>query len=140
MGMELPNIAVQTVLSDSDVAIGTSLVVFARSLGGAIFIAVGENVFSSSIVSGMHERVPDVDPSVILQSGATDLQNAVGQAAPGQADVLALVLDVYNDAIVQAFAVALALACISIIGTLGVEFRTVKGEERRSEVKVDGGV
>ncbi|GJN86945.1 hypothetical protein PLIIFM63780_010527 [Purpureocillium lilacinum] len=32
LGLELPNIAVQTVLPEKDVSIGTSLVVFARSL------------------------------------------------------------------------------------------------------------
>lgn len=52
IGLELSNIAVQTVLSEQDVSIGTSLVVFARSLGGAIFVSAGQNVFANHIVSG----------------------------------------------------------------------------------------
>ena len=74
IGLELPNIAVQTVLSEENVSIGTSLVVFARSLGGAIFVTVGQNIFSNRIISGMLSRVPALDPSVILGTGATKLQ------------------------------------------------------------------
>ena len=133
IGLELPNIAVQTVLPEKDVSIGTSLVVFARSLGGAIFVSVGQNVFSNHIVSGMLSRVPDLDPSIVLESGATDLQQTVRQATSGQADVEVRVLEIYNDAIVQTFVVALALACVSIIGAFGVEWRTVKGSPKEQE-------
>lgn len=135
MGLELPNIAVQTVLSQKDVPIGTSLVVFARSLGGAIFVSAGQNVFNNHIVSGMLARVPELDPAIVLQSGATDLQQTVKQASVNQTGVVARVMGVYNDALVQAFLVALVLACISIIGAVGVEWRTVKGppKEQNSE-------
>ncbi|CAI7625962.1 unnamed protein product [Penicillium pancosmium] len=126
IGLELPNIAVQTVLPEKDVSIGTCLVVFARSLGGAIFVSVGQNVFSNCIVSGILARVPELDPYIILQTGATELRHAVKQSSLGDDKVLAVVLEIYNDAIVQAFVLALALACISIVSAIGVEWRTVK--------------
>ncbi|KAJ5976581.1 MFS transporter [Penicillium waksmanii] len=126
IGLELPNIAVQTVLPEKDVSIGTCLVVFARSLGGAIFVSVGQNVFSNCIVSGILARVPELDPYIILQTGATELRHEVKQSSLGDDKVLAVVLEIYNDAIVQAFVLALALACISIVGAIGVEWRTVK--------------
>lgn len=131
LGLELANIAVQTVLPEKDVSIGTALVVFARSLGGAIFVSVGQTVFSNRIVSGMLDRAPEIDPSVVIQAGATELQQTVRQAGLNGADqLIALVLEVYNDAIVQTFVLALALACISIVGALGVEWRTVKHPEQ----------
>lgn len=136
IGLELANIAVQKVLPEKDVSTGTSMVVFARSLGGVIFVSVGQNVFRNRIVSGMVDRVPELDPSVVLQSGAADLQRTVRQAVSGQADkVVARVLEIYNEAIVQAFVVALALACVSIIGAVGVEWRSVKisPKEQNSE-------
>ena len=74
----------------------------------------------------MLSRVPELDPSVVLRSGATNLQRTVSQATSGQADVVARVLKVYNDAILQAFLVGLVLACVSIIGAVGIEWRTVK--------------
>ncbi|OQE40846.1 hypothetical protein PENCOP_c005G03415 [Penicillium coprophilum] len=138
IGIELANIAVQTVLSEKDVSIGTSLVVFARSLGGAIFVSVGQNIFSNHVVAGMRAQVPEIDPSVVLQSGATDLQRTVMQAASGQADdVVTRVLEIYNDAIIQTFVVALALACVSIVGAVGVEWLSVKSTPKDLESKED---
>lgn len=133
MGLELPNIAVQTVLPEKDVSTGTSLIVFARSLGGAIFVSAGQPVFSSHIVSGMLSQVPELDPSVILQSGAANLQQTINQATLGQIDIVARVLKVYNDAILQTFVVALALACVSIVGAVGIEWRTVKRSPKRQK-------
>lgn len=138
MGLELPNIAVQTVLPEKDVSIGTSLVVFARSLGGAVFVSVGQNIFSSHIVSGIQARVPELNPSVILQAGATEVQQTVERAVSGEADgVVTLVLEVYNEAIVQTFVLALALACISILGAIGVEWRTVKRPHQMDSTEQD---
>ncbi|PLB38198.1 MDR family MFS transporter [Aspergillus candidus] len=130
IGLELPNIAVQTVLPETDVSIGTSLVVFARSLGGAIFVSAGQNVFNSHIISGMLARVPELNPAIVLQSGASDLQQTVRQATLSQTGVVDRVLGVYNDALVQVFLVTLVLACISIIGAVGVEWQTVKNPSK----------
>ncbi|KAE8140854.1 putative efflux pump antibiotic resistance protein [Aspergillus pseudotamarii] len=131
IGMELANIAVQTVLPEKDVSVGTSLVVFARSLGGAIFVSVGQNIFGNHIVTGMRVQVPQLDPSIVLQSGATDLRRTVTQAVSGPADtIVTQVLEIYNNAVVQTFVVALALACVAILGALGVEWRSVKDKPK----------
>ncbi|KAF7590928.1 hypothetical protein BBP40_002234 [Aspergillus hancockii] len=101
--LKVPNFAVQTVLPEKDLSIAASLVVLTRSLSGAIFISVIQNVFSNHLASSMIFR------------------QAVNQASFGEADAVGRVLEVYNDAIAQTFVVALALACVSIIGILGVE-------------------
>lgn len=75
----------------------------------------------------MIARVPELDPSIVLQAGATQLQRTVSQASVHPSDdLVARVLGIYNDAVVQTFVVALALACVSIAGAVGVEWRTVK--------------
>ncbi|KAK2592137.1 hypothetical protein QQS21_010175 [Conoideocrella luteorostrata] len=133
LGLELPNIAVQTVLSEKDVSIGTSLIVLARSLGGAIFVSAGQNVFNDHIISGMTNKVPEIDYPIVLQSGATELQGTIRQIASGHADVVSRVLEVYNDAVVQTFVVALVLACMSIIGAIGVEWRSIKNKPKNQK-------
>ncbi|KAF9887398.1 hypothetical protein FE257_010253 [Aspergillus nanangensis] len=138
IGLELPNIAVQTVLSEEDVSIGTSLVVFVRSLGSTIFVSVGQNIFSGRIVSGMLARAPELDPSVVIRAGATELQQTVKLAGLKEADAtLAAILEIYNDAIVQTFVLALVLACISIVGAIGVEWRTVKRSPQKGNLQRD---
>lgn len=78
----------------------------------------------------MLARVPELNPAIVLQSGASDLQQTVRQATLSQTGVVDRVLGVYNDALVQVFLVTLVLACISIIGAVGVEWQTVKNPSK----------
>jgi hypothetical protein len=50
MSLEQCNITIQTVLGDDQIAAGSSLVVFARSLAGSISIAVAQKVFQQDLV------------------------------------------------------------------------------------------
>src|ERR1700733_3338185 len=74
MGMQQPLIAVQTVLDISQVPIGTSVIVFVQTLGGALFVSIGQNVFSNKLLENLAKYAPSIDPSVILKIGATSIQ------------------------------------------------------------------
>ena len=69
--MQAPSLAAQAVLPKEDVSIGVSLIMFSQQLGGAIFIAVGQNVFASQLVSGL-EGIPGLWPDLVINIGATD--------------------------------------------------------------------
>jgi hypothetical protein len=120
MGMQQPLMAVQAVLDITDVPIGTSIIVFAQTLGAALFISVGQNVLTNRLVSGLLEAVPSLDPSIVLQTGATSLKAAIDP------QYLSGVLFAYNRALDQTFYVITAMACLSIIGALGTEWRSIK--------------
>ncbi|KAJ8098464.1 major facilitator superfamily domain-containing protein [Lipomyces tetrasporus] len=64
-GMQMPLIAAQTVLDLDDVPVGTALIVFAQTLGGALFVSVAQNVISNRIVQGVVAAAPGVDPTQI---------------------------------------------------------------------------
>ncbi|CAK5276200.1 unnamed protein product [Mycena citricolor] len=121
-GMQQTIIAAQTVLELKDIATGTSLLMFIQTLGGALFVSVGENVFTNKLVSGIATHAPHVDPALILRAGATSLRNTVPAAdLPG-------VLIAYNDALVSAFYVSVAMGALSLFGALGMEWKSVKGK------------
>lgn len=121
-GVQQPLIAVQVVLDIADVPTGTALMVFMQVLGGALFVSVDENVFSNKLVHYIVEYAPVVDPAVVLGAGATGIKQVVDSAnLPG-------VLLAYNDAITQTFIVGAAMAGISTIGALVVEWKSVKGK------------
>jgi hypothetical protein len=42
--------------------------------GGAIFIAITQNVFSNKLIQGIQANVPGLDPNTVINSGATGLQ------------------------------------------------------------------
>ncbi len=118
--MQQSGLVAQAVLPRPDVSIGVSLMFFAQNLGGSIFICVAQSVFNNALVTGLGQ-IPGVNPSIILETGATQLRTAADPAN------LPAVLEKYNDAIVTAWYVALAAAAFSILPALGVEWKNVKG-------------
>lgn len=123
LGMNQPLIAAQTVLHIDDVSVGTALVIFGQTLGGAIFISAGENIFTNKLLQGLRSAAPELDPAVVLATGATELRKAV------QPQFLQAVIFAYNEALIKAFYAAVALSSLTIIGSLGVEWRSVKESE-----------
>lgn len=93
---------------------------FCLSLGGALFIAVGQNIFTNRLFTNLATGVPTLDPSIILKTGATSLRNAVGSGS------LEDVLFAYNDALTHTYYVSVAMASLSIVGALGMEWKSVK--------------
>lgn len=120
LGMNQPLMAAQTVLALDDVSIGTASVIFAQTLGGAIFISAGQNIFTNKLLSNFHTMVPQLDPAVILATGATELRSIV------HPDLVHAVIVAYNGALVRVFYLAVSLACLTIFGSLGMQWRSVK--------------
>jgi predicted MFS family arabinose efflux permease len=52
-GLQIPMTAVQTVLKLGDIPVGTAAVIFFQTLGGALFIALGQSVFQNGLISGI---------------------------------------------------------------------------------------
>ncbi|KAF8209845.1 major facilitator superfamily domain-containing protein [Mycena galopus ATCC 62051] len=132
-GIQQSLMVAQAVLKPADVPIGTSLVLFMQTLGGSVFVSVGQNVFRGRLLAGLIRRVPDIDPSIVLNSGATSLHSAVDPA------VLPEVLTVYNDALVAAIYVCLAVAALSVVGSLATEWRNVRAPKVELEEHADAG-
>ena len=120
LGMQQAQLAAQTVLKRADVPTGMALVVFMQTLGGAVFISVGQNVLTAHLVGGISRLVDGLDPALIVNTGATDLRGLV----PGE--LLPAVLEVYNEALRQVFLISTGLASVTILGALGLEWRSVK--------------
>lgn len=122
-GMQQTLIAAQTVLHIDDVPVGTSVVMFVQTLGGALFISVAQNIFTNRLLSNLAARVPHLNPKIVLDTGATSLAKAIGNQD------LAQVLLAYNSALVQTWYLAVALASLTIFGALAMEWKSVKGKK-----------
>lgn len=123
LAMQQPLIAAQTVLHIDDVPIGTSVVMFSQTLGGALFISVAQNIFTNRLISGLAQVVPDLNSGIVLATGATSLKDAIGP------QFLSGVLFVYNRALTDTFYISVAMASLSIFGALGMEWKSVKGKK-----------
>lgn len=123
LGMQQPIIVAQTALKAEDVPSGTAIVMFAQTLGGAIFVSVGQNVFQNQLIRNLAQYAPDEDAAKLVSVGATMLRTVVS------GDSLHRVLVAYNAAITQTFYVAVAMGALSLIGPIFVEWLSVKGKK-----------
>ena len=124
LGFQQPLIAAQTVLDPADVPIGTAVIVFAQTLGGALFVSVGQNIFTDRLMKGFKTMIPNLDPRIVLSTGATSIQRVVDPK------LLPTVKLVYNEALTHTFVIALAVACVSAIGAAGMEWKSVKSRKK----------
>ena len=111
------------VLPKKDIPIGTAIIMFSQTLGGALFISVAQNVFTNSLISKLKQVVPQLDAQTVLSVGATSLK----QAIPAQ--FLGGVQSAYNDTLMNTFYVSAAMATISIFGAVAFEWKSVKGKK-----------
>ncbi|KAK2768840.1 MFS sugar transporter [Arachnomyces sp. PD_36] len=123
MGMQLAIIACQVVLTIDDIPVGTAVIMFSQTLGGALFVSVGQNVFTNELVSGLVKAAPGLDPSVVLAVGATNLKSAIPP------EFLDGVQSAYNDALTNSWYVSTALSALSILAAFGMEWKSVKGKK-----------
>jgi MFS family permease len=129
LGFQQPFLAVQTVLEKSDIAIGTSLIILSQTMAGAIFVSVGGTIFSNELVGALKVQVPQLNPMIVLESGATNIREYVPQ------EYLEEVLRAFNSAIVRTFYAAVATSGLAALVALGVEVRCIKTTKPADETK-----
>ncbi|OGM49400.1 MFS toxin efflux pump [Aspergillus bombycis] len=120
-GLQQPMVAVQGALPPADLPLATVIVVFMQTIGGSIFMSVGQNVFQNQLLRNLATQAPGVDAAQVLRAGATMLRDTVpSEMLPGA-------LRAYNSAITEAFYVAVAMAVLALPGALAVQWISVKG-------------
>jgi MFS family permease len=126
MGMQMPFKAVQTVLDISIVPAGTVLIISVRNVGAAISISISQSIFTNKLVSGLKRFEPLLDPAIVLVNGAANLKKSV------EPQYLKGVLLAYNYALTSCFTAAAAIAATTVIGSLAIGQKSVKGKRLES--------
>lgn len=124
MGMtfQAPNLAAQTMLKLKDVPVGASIMFFSQTLGGALFISVGQNVLNNELVKRIR-GLPGLEGVDLKGAGATTLTDL-------PANIRGPVVEAYNEALRVVFIVGLVLVCSVFIGAGGMEWKSVKKEQQ----------
>lgn len=135
-------LVVQTVLPLPDIPVATACVSFFQSLGGALFIAVSQALFTNALLAGIEKNAPELDAQIFLHSGATSIRGIL--EGLGRMDRLDVVLQAYVDGLTHCFWITAACAMAAFVCCCGLEWRSVKqgtGEKREGDVeaKVVGG-
>ncbi|KAK8082773.1 efflux pump antibiotic resistance protein [Apiospora saccharicola] len=111
IGYQQPLMAVQAVLNMADVPTGTSIIVFAQTLGGSPFVSVGQSVFTNQLVKSLAADVPSLSPLIVLAADIAGVQLA------------------YSEALTKAYVVTIALSAFSVIGCVFCPWKSVKGKK-----------
>ncbi|KIW72513.1 hypothetical protein PV04_00698 [Phialophora macrospora] len=120
-GFQTSMLPAQYVLPRADVPIGLALTFFMQQLGGAVFLAVSQNVFSSSLVSSL-SRTTGLDAQTIVNTGATDLRRVV---PPEQ---LSTVVQAYSHALTRVFLLTAILCACMTLAVLPVRWKKIPGK------------
>lgn len=133
-GLQQALIAMQTCLSVVDTPTGTAIIMFSQTLGGAIFIAVAQNIFSNQLPRNIAATgVQGISSSLVAGVGATQLKAVIASISP---DLMEPVLHAYNKTLNETLYVSVALAAVSVIGAGCVEWKSVKSKIADSTVSI----
>ncbi|KAL7894725.1 efflux pump antibiotic resistance protein [Trichoderma sp. TUCIM 5745] len=120
IGFQAPQSAVQTVLPASDVPLGLSVILFAQNFGPALFVAVAQTIFTNQLSTNLKGLGIALSPGEIEKLGLTDLKRAISPTLWKDT------LDSIDKSLVQTWYLVIGLTCVTMIGSLSMEWRSVK--------------
>lgn len=123
IGFSGPQNAVQTSLSPEDVPLGLSAILFAQSFGPAVAVTVAQLVFSRELKSSLDRLGLSGNETAISQKGLLEIfhdmpLDRVEQALLG-----------FNKSLERVWYIAVGLACMTLVGTLLMEWKSVKAKK-----------
>ncbi|KAK1703632.1 major facilitator superfamily transporter [Colletotrichum lupini] len=116
---QVPFIAVQVVLPDSDMPTACAMVVFHRLLGGAVGLSIASNLFSQELYRRLAGVPGGVNIKAIQDAGASDLAKAVPAA------ILPFVQKAFGYAISRVFILPIVVAGTSLLLSFGMQRRWI---------------
>ena len=124
MAIQQGVIAVQTVLPLEQVPIGIGAIISMQSLGGAVFVSVGNNILQNILgQASAAENLPGIDIKAVIAAGATQFRSIVPEQS------LPALLVAYNYALQRVFITAIPLSGLAFIVALGLEWRSVRDKK-----------
>jgi hypothetical protein len=129
MSIQVPIIVGQAVVEPTDLSSITAIVMFFQTLGGAVFIQMGQSLFSNKLVKVIPDNVPNVNPALIVGTGATELRDVFDkELIPG-------IIRSFLAGLKDAYILAVALAALATV----ISFLIIVFDRRNLKGKVIGG-
>lgn len=124
IGFQAPQSAVQTVLPDKDASLGLSVIIFAQNFGPALFIAVAQTIFLNRLSDNLRQLIPGLSAQEVNNMGLNDIKTLVGTVNLDKA------LGIMDTSLMQTWYLGVALACVTMLGSLTMEWRSVKDKKK----------
>jgi hypothetical protein len=118
-------------LKGKDVALGTSLIMFVQYLSGTIMVSVGQNLFAQRLRALLATSAPAVDLEVVFAAGNEEVFEKMGRVY--EPVLVSEIMVAYNQTLAYVFQFAMILTCLTIVGSVGMEWRNIKKEKDHDE-------
>ncbi|KAK4503482.1 hypothetical protein PRZ48_004397 [Zasmidium cellare] len=106
--MQTAVIVAQAVSAPADLSTASAMALFFQLLGGAIWLSVGQSIFTNQLVLDL-KKAPSIDPGAVVAAGATELRKVLS----GQD--LSYAIDSYMAGLKNAYAVDIALGGAAVV-------------------------
>ncbi|KGO37989.1 Major facilitator superfamily domain, general substrate transporter [Penicillium expansum] len=106
-----------------NVNLGIGVILFGQSMGPAVFIAIAQVIFTNQLSSTLEDVVPGLSPKFVEEHGLGDIKNGVPM------DRWDEVLGGINGSLTHTWYLPVALACMTMVGSLLMEWRSVKQKQ-----------
>jgi hypothetical protein len=100
-----------------------SLVAFCQTMGGTLFLAFAQTIFSRSLVDGLKKFAPTVNAQVVIAAGASAIREVV------KPEELQGVLQAYNLGIDRNFYLAASASALTFVFCWGMGWYSVKKKD-----------
>jgi hypothetical protein len=127
IGFEGGMIVAQKAVPSPSISVAISVVSFAMTLGGTIFLSVSQAVFNHGMLRELAISAPQVDGKIFLKCGATDFQALL--ASMDQQQFIGPVLRAYAEGTRSVFWLVMSCAIASFVAACGLRWRSVKKGE-----------
>lgn len=123
-------VALQTVLPDSEVAVGMAVMMFLQGLMGSVIIIIANTIFDNSLLSEIRSRAPSANAEAVVAVGATAFREVVSpEQLPG-------VLEAYAISFDRVFYFAIGLTAATFITSWGLGWHNVREKKRKKEAVI----
>ncbi|KAK5338558.1 hypothetical protein LTR98_004958 [Exophiala xenobiotica] len=123
LGIQGPQLAVQTVLDAKDVSMGSAMIVFGAGMGSALWVCTSATLFHQRLIAEINQSSPTTNATALSHLGLSDIRSHIGS------ERLNAVLNGYNQAVVQTLYLPLALSILTIVGSSAMERRSIKKKQ-----------
>lgn len=120
IGFSGPQNAVHASLPSTDVPLGLAIMLFCQSFGPAIAVPIGQALFSSKLTKSLDNLGIGLNETDMAAGGLREILQRVPSTSFESA------LDGFEDSLSQIWYLAVALSCVALVGSLTVEWKSVK--------------
>ncbi|KAL6713737.1 hypothetical protein ACLMJK_008229 [Lecanora helva] len=124
---QVPIIHNQATVKMSEISSVTAVTLFFQTIGGAFFVSAGQTAFANRLLSRVPVTAPGVSPKLVVATGATELRDVFAEK-----DIHGIIV-AYMDGLKVAYALAIALAGVSLPVAFFATWKNIKPKTEKSE-------